>query len=140
MDGCRLLQCSRIYETEPEGPGSNWYLNMVARIETSLEPHLLLEKLLDLEVYQGRNRTLPWPDRTLDIDILLWGNLITKTPKLVIPHPRMHRRRFVLVPLADLDGSLIHPKLDRSIAELLAAVPPSRLYPVGTAKINPDAR
>ncbi len=83
---------------------------------------------------------MPWPDRTLDIDILLWEDLVTDTPHLVIPHPRMHKRRFVLVPLAEIDGSLVHPGLDRSITDLLVSAPPARLYPVGTAEINPAAR
>lgn len=132
MEGCRLLEQSGVYETEPEGAGSNWYLNLVVHMETILTPHDLLARVLDLEVSLGRDRTRPWPDRTLDIDILLWEHTRLDTEDLTLPHPRMHRRLFVLVPLAELDPTLRHPILDETIGHLVRRAPAARLRLMGT--------
>jgi len=113
---------SRIHETEPVGPPPQGpYLNAVVRIRTGLDAPALLERLRAIEGERGRvrsggrNRA-----RTLDLDLLLFGDAIIDRPGLVVPHPRLHQRRFVLDPLAEVAGAWRHPVLGASIAELAA--------------------
>lgn len=114
---------SPVYETEPVGYADQpRFLNAVARLRTGLAPHELLTRLLEIEQQAGRVRTFPSAPRTLDLDILFYDDLILDSPGLTIPHPRLHERAFVLVPLADLDPSLVHPRIGVSIAELLRAL------------------
>jgi len=141
--GLRLLAASSYYETAPAGcpPGSGDFLNAVAAVETDRLPEDLLRLLLRIERSFGRVRTEPNSPRTLDLDLVLYGDSVVNTPDLVIPHPRMHERDFVLVPLAELYGSVgrdaVHPVLKKTAQELLApflasygnrAVPRPRLY------------
>lgn len=94
---------SSVYETEPqEFLNQPWFLNMVAEVETSLSPHELLSRILDIETRLGRIRLTPKGPRIIDIDILLYGTLVVDTRELQIPHPRLGERRFVLEPLAEL--------------------------------------
>ena len=112
-------------ETEAVGPGSQPnYLNTAAHLRTSLDARDLLNALLQVESVFGRNRELEerWGPRTLDLDILIHGDHVIDEPGLVVPHPRMHERDFVLQPLSEIAPEVHHPALGVSIAELLASL------------------
>jgi 2-amino-4-hydroxy-6-hydroxymethyldihydropteridine diphosphokinase len=112
---------SHIYETPPWGyEDQPAFLNMVIKAETSLKPEALLKSLKQLEVELGREQNFRWGPRLIDLDILFYDDLVINTPPLVIPHPRLHERAFVLVPLMDVSPDLIHPVFHRSISDLLA--------------------
>ncbi len=120
-DRLRVHRLSSLYETEPvDLPGQPWFLNQVAEVETSLTPLELLARIHYVEAALGRRRGLAKGPRTIDIDILLYGNLALETPDLIIPHPRMAERRFVLQPLAELAPELELPIQGKSVLELLA--------------------
>lgn len=118
--------CSALYETEPVdcAPGTAAFLNAVVEIETALAPAELLQKLRDGERTLGRteNRAKNSP-RQLDLDLLYAGDLRLESPALVLPHPRMTSRRFVLQPLADIRPGLVLPGQTKSIAQLLSVLP-----------------
>ena len=119
--GVVTLATSAVYETEPVGgPPQGPYLNLVALVRTDLAPEALLRAALDAEREAGRMRTVRDAPRTLDVDILFYGDLVQRTPSLVLPHPRLHERRFVLVPLAEVAPHWRHPILGYSAAEMLA--------------------
>jgi 2-amino-4-hydroxy-6-hydroxymethyldihydropteridine diphosphokinase len=121
--GLHVVRVSPVYETEPqEFKNQPWFLNLVAEIQTSLFPMQLLTRLRKIERKLGRKRTVEKGPRSIDIDILLYGESVIDSQDLVVPHPRMHERRFVLQPLADLAPDLRHPVLRRSVKELLAGV------------------
>ncbi|MCS6869139.1 2-amino-4-hydroxy-6-hydroxymethyldihydropteridine diphosphokinase [Thermus sp.] len=126
----RLLRLSPVYETDPVGPPQPPYLNLVAELETRLPPRALLEALLGIEQALGRVRREPWGPRTVDLDLLLYGDRVLKEEGLEVPHPRLHQRAFVLVPLCDLVPQGRHPVLGRTFAELLAALDPSGVRPL----------
>jgi 2-amino-4-hydroxy-6-hydroxymethyldihydropteridine diphosphokinase len=114
---------SALYETEPWGfVDQPAFLNMVLRAETQLAPADLLERLKTLEISLGRAPSFLNGPRLIDLDILFYDDLILDTSSLVIPHPRLHERVFVLVPLAELSPEFIHPVLGRSIAHLNEAL------------------
>lgn len=120
----RLLRASSLYETEPVAVEGDWFFNGVVEIETSLPPPTLLGILLRVEEACGRPRERgKGAARALDLDLLLYGDRVVEEPHLQIPHPRMHVRRFVLAPLAELQSDLIHPRLGISMGELLARLP-----------------
>jgi len=120
MDGCRGTGSSPFYRTEPVGDTTqDWYVNGVIRMETTLEPEDLLRSLMSIEADMGRVRRRKWESRIIDIDILLYGNEVIETSELVVPHPLMHQRRFVLMPMGRLDPGRIHPVLKKSMAELV---------------------
>lgn len=124
--GLSLPRLSPVYETEPAGVAEEQpaFLNMVAELGGPLPgPEGLLRLLLDVERTLGRRRTRPLAPRTLDLDLLLYGGEVVETGPLTLPHPRLHLRRFVLAPLADLIPDARHPALDATFAQLLAATP-----------------
>lgn len=104
LEGTRLVAQSHLFQTSPQGgpPGQADYLNAVARLETQLDPIGLLRQLQAIELRSGRQRLERWGPRTLDLDLLLYGDLELATPELTLPHPRMAERAFVLVPLAEV--------------------------------------
>lgn len=101
--GIRVRRSSRVYETDPVGPPQPDFLNAVVEVETDLSPRELLRTCLGIEVQLGRVRDERWGPRTIDIDLLTYGRERIEEPDLVVPHPRMHERGFVLVPLGELD-------------------------------------
>lgn len=116
----KLLRTSSLYETEPIGfRDQGWFLNIVAEFETELFPKQLLHRMQKVELALGRRRTMKNGPRTIDIDILLYGNVVMKTDELEIPHPRYCERRFTLAPLAELNPALRDPVTRRSMAEML---------------------
>ena len=100
----RVVRSSRVYETEPVGPAQPEYLNAVLEVSTDLSPHELLRACLAVEDDMGRVRAERWGPRPIDVDVLTYGAETIDDPDLVVPHPSMHERGFVLVPLAELDA------------------------------------
>nr|WP_267962737.1 2-amino-4-hydroxy-6-hydroxymethyldihydropteridine diphosphokinase [Thermus hydrothermalis] len=126
----RLLRLSPVYETAPVGPPQPPYLNLVAELDTGLDPRELLQALLEVERALGRERKERWGPRTIDLDLLLYGDLVLEEEGLQVPHPRLHERAFVLVPLLDLLPEGRHPVLGVRFAELLAALDASGVSPL----------
>jgi 2-amino-4-hydroxy-6-hydroxymethyldihydropteridine diphosphokinase len=119
----KVIAESKVYETPPWGyENQPAFLNMAVKCETNLKPESLLKRLKQLEVQLGREQSFHWGPRLIDIDILFYDDLILKSEPLSIPHPRLHERGFVLVPLADIAPDFIHPVLKKTIKELLASV------------------
>jgi len=117
--GFSLTRCSSLYLTEPVGgPPQDCYLNAVAEGASALPPEQLLRACLDVERALGRTREVRWGPRTIDIDLLLYGDERRATAELTLPHPRLHERQFVLVPLAEIAPELRHPVLGVSAREL----------------------
>jgi 2-amino-4-hydroxy-6-hydroxymethyldihydropteridine diphosphokinase len=126
-----VLAESNIYETPPWGiTDQPAFLNMVIQAETALAPVELLKHLKDIETRLGRAPAARYGPRLIDLDILFYGEQVIDSPPLVIPHPRLHERGFVLVPLAELAPELRHPLLGKTIRELLANIDTAgiRLY------------
>ncbi|UCB50645.1 MAG: 2-amino-4-hydroxy-6-hydroxymethyldihydropteridine diphosphokinase [Deltaproteobacteria bacterium] len=120
IPGSALTGRSDWYLTRPVGvKGQDWYVNGVVSISTKIPPRDLLGRLLAIESDMGRVRRKRWESRIIDLDILLYGHEIIKEEDLTVPHPLMHLRKFVLVPLVQLAPDLIHPSLGVTIAELL---------------------
>lgn len=120
-EGITVIAQSSVIETEPVGgPGQGKYLNGAVGVMTTLEPRGLLDVCLEVERKHGRDRTQEarWGPRTLDLDILLYGREIISEPGLIIPHPRMHERPFVLIPLAQIGPSQWHPVREMTIQTL----------------------
>src|SRR5512143_1931507 len=119
----QILAESDIYETPPWGYTEQpAFLNMALKVETALTPRALLKNLKEIEARLGREASFRYGPRKIDLDILFYGDLILNDEALVIPHPRLHERAFVLVPLADVAADFIHPVLHQTVKDMLAEV------------------
>lgn len=122
--GAAILRMSSLYETEPVGyADQEWFLNAVIEIETEWDPFDLLKHCQRVENELHRERIIPKGPRTIDLDILLYHDVVIQQPELVIPHPSIAERRFVLEPLAEIAPNAIHPVHHKSIADLLRQCP-----------------
>lgn len=116
---CEIIKKSSIYETEPVGfKDQDDFLNMVIEAETELQPTELIINLQEIEHRMGRVKEILDGPRTIDLDILFYERQLIDTPNLKIPHPRLHKRNFVLKPLMEISADFIHPKLKKSIQQL----------------------
>lgn len=125
LPNTHIAKCSSLYESEPIGDAKNWYLNGAIELETDFDPQKLLSRLQKIEQTMGRKKTAQtkkWASRKIDLDILLFDNYVVDDERLKIPHPEMHQRRFVLLPLSELAPQFTHPHLGSTISQLLAAV------------------
>ncbi|MFQ5849470.1 MAG: 2-amino-4-hydroxy-6-hydroxymethyldihydropteridine diphosphokinase [Candidatus Binatia bacterium] len=119
----RITRESSFYESEPIGESKDWYVNGVIEVETELEPEMLLKKCKNIERAMGRKKVRKrWGARIVDLDILLYDNLRLARHNLKIPHPEMHNRKFVLIPLSEIAPQLVHPDLGMTISQLLVSV------------------
>ena len=126
-----VVAVSSLYETEPvEFTEQSWFLNCAVALTTGLAPEELMAGLLEIEREMGRERTVKKGPRTIDIDIVLFGDRIIETSELTVPHPAMHHRRFVLEPLVEIAAEARHPLLRKNVRELLLKLP------VGDALVN----
>ena len=126
-----VVRASRVYEAAPMGPPQPRYLNAVLELETTLPPHELLRLLQEVEIAGGRKRGTRWGARTLDLDLLLYGNMVVRTPDLVVPHPGVLSRRFVLEPLDELCPDLVVPGVGVTVHALREAATPFDVEPAG---------
>ncbi len=124
LPGLRLAAVSKWYRTEPVPPsGQPPYVNGAARLEGDADPAWLLDRLLDIERRAGRVRSTANAARVLDLDLIGMGGLVRDAPDPVLPHPRAHERGFVLAPLRDVAADWVHPRLRKTVAQMLAALP-----------------
>ncbi len=124
LPGTRILKASSLYESEPLGDAKTWFVNNVLEIETDFEPDELLKRTRAIEASMGRKRVKGkrWGSRIIDLDILLFDNQTVAKRTLKIPHPEMHKRRFVLLPLSELAPHVTHPQIGASISEILGGL------------------
>ena len=121
--GVRFLALSSLYSTSPVSPiPQDDFLNCALKVGWTGSPLELLALLLSVERKRGRRRDISLGPRTLDLDVLLFDGLVLDTPELIIPHPRLHERRFVLVPLLEIDPHLVHPRLGLPLTRLLSEI------------------
>ena len=119
----KVVAKSRLYESEPWGfKSEHWFLNQVVKIETALSPDALMQELLEIEKALGRDRSVlheGYVSRPMDLDILYFGNEIIDTQMVTAPHPRLHERRFTLLPLCDVAPDFVHPVMEKTNLQLL---------------------
>ena len=119
-----IIKTSSLYQTAAWGKTDQPdFLNQAIEVETSLSPEEALLQILKMEISLGRRRKEKWGERIIDIDILLYGDIVTNSPQLTIPHPRLPNRRFALVPLTEIAADVVHPELQKTIRELLEVCP-----------------
>jgi 2-amino-4-hydroxy-6-hydroxymethyldihydropteridine diphosphokinase len=136
----RVVSVSSFYETEPvEVTDQEWFLNCAVALETEMKPEQLMKASLQIEREMGRRRTQNKGPRNIDLDILLFGDLVVDAPELSIPHPGMHERRFVLEPLAEIAPEAWHPVLKKSARELLEELPAGQAVRRVISKPTPNA-
>ena len=130
VSGIKVLRQSSLYRAEPVGfEKQDWFINAVVEIRTVLNPHELLKALQRIEDTMGRVRGPKWGPRIIDLDILLYGQETVEEDGLVIPHPHLHRRRFVLEPLCEIASYVIHPVFGVSVRGLMERLDDeSRVY------------
>jgi len=115
-----IIHESSVYKTAPWGNlNQQDFLNQALNIQTSISPQALMREILIIESSMGRKRIEKWEPRIIDVDILFYDTLVLDIPDLVIPHPLLHERRFVLAPLFDIAPNFIHPQLNKSVSEML---------------------
>jgi 2-amino-4-hydroxy-6-hydroxymethyldihydropteridine diphosphokinase len=121
-DGVEVTRVSSLLENQAVGgpPGAPDFLNGAIELRTTLSPRDLLDRLLNIEQALGRQRREKWGPRTIDLDLLLYGDDVIDQPHLHVPHPRLHERRFVLQPLAEIAPDVVHPTIRKSITRLLS--------------------
>ena len=116
----KIISKSSFYQTEPiGGVQQGWFINAAIEIETDLSPVNLLSVLLNLELAMGRIRQEKWGPRLIDLDLLLYSNLVLEKKGLTLPHPEIQNRKFVLIPMSEIAGNVIHPTLKKTIKTLL---------------------
>ena len=120
IDGCKVLRRSSLYRTEPVGfTDQEWFINAVIEIRTALTAKTLMRELKGIENRMGRHKAVKWGPRIIDLDILLYGQEVLQEDDLIVPHPELHKRRFVLTPLNEIASYVIHPAFGVSVAGLL---------------------
>jgi len=120
IDRHRLLAQSSFYRTQPLGySAQDWFVNSVIKIETTLDARELLRSLKGIEFRLGRQETFRWGPRSIDLDLLFYDEEQFESEELQLPHPHLHKRQFVLVPLSEIDPHLMHPVLKKTIREIL---------------------
>jgi dihydroneopterin aldolase / 2-amino-4-hydroxy-6-hydroxymethyldihydropteridine diphosphokinase len=116
----KIISKSSFYQTEPiGGVQQGWFINAAIEIKTDLSPENLLSVLLNLELVMGRIRQEKWGPRLIDLDLLLYSNLVLEKKGLTLPHPEIQNRKFVLIPMSEIAGNVIHPTLKKTIKTLL---------------------
>lgn len=127
LNSVKILKKSSIYETKPVGlKDQNWFLNAVIKMRTQIPPLSLFYLLKGIEKKLGRTKGKRWGPRQIDLDLLLYDGVIMNEDKLILPHPQMHRRRFVLIPLLELDRRTKHPVLNLTLKRLLENIEKSQ--------------
>jgi len=142
-DEVEVTRVSSFYRNPPLGPQDQpWYVNAVARVRTRLGPEELLRLLQQIETAMGRERGERWGPRLIDLDLLLYNGEVIFTPDLVVPHPEMHHRVFVLAPLAEIASRAWHPLLHKSAGDLLAeldAADRAALEPLARSELRAES-
>jgi 2-amino-4-hydroxy-6-hydroxymethyldihydropteridine diphosphokinase len=142
VPGITVLRTSSLYRTEPVGPqGQDWFINAVSELRVRISPRKLFEALKTIEKLMGRTEETRWGPRVIDLDLLLYGQSVINEEGLVVPHPELHKRRFVLEPLCEIASYTIHPLFNVSARGLLDRLSENgRVELYGILSIHPHAR